>query len=200
MMPLGYIRSYDDFSTRFRELVEERNRSGRGFAFLFDDSQLSLWRSRLTRDHRSMRLLNDALGEDFTVFYLHDELVGRPQHGTTIDQYRKRIDEFNRTLVANLGIAPETIKFPCIVFFRVAGDACTHVRSFALERTPLLLVPDILAAVDSYRACLASTPAPASHQTNLFLPLRAPLAVVDVVNAVCDFAAHASETVQALLP
>lgn len=198
MMPLGYIRSYQDFGLQFRRLVDERNRDGHAFGLLFDDPHLTIERSRLTHDMRAIRTLNDELGDSMTVFYLHDSSV----HLSTANArklYRKQISDFNRTLIASLGVPEESIRLPCLTMFQVRNSACSHFMQVPLEsRSPLFLVSDIVAGIQSYRSFASQEPGcERRYTTGCWSTMRASLTLADLVNTVTDFAERATQVVGA---
>lgn len=200
MMPLGHINSYQDFGRSFRQLVNERNREGRAFGFLFDDRRLSIAHSRLTEDPRAIRTLNDELGENITVFYLEDSSVrlSKPKART---EYRQRIDEFNRALISTLGVPAETIRLPCLTLFQIHSDTCSHVRQVPLEsRSSLFLVTDMVQGIHAYKELTSSEPgALPSSVGGFWPPVQASLTLVDLVNTVTDFAERATQAVQTFL-
>jgi hypothetical protein len=200
MMPLGYIRSYQDFGQQFRQLVHERNHGGHAFGFLFDDPHLTIERSRLTHDNRALRTLNEELGEHMTVFYLHDSSV-RITTPNARKLYRERIDEFNRTLISSLGVPEESIRLPCLTMFQIHDNACSHLMQIPLEpRSPLFLVTDIAAGIRCYRTFISSGSAPQrSYAAGSWSAVRASLTLADLVNTVTDFAERATQVVVAFL-
>jgi hypothetical protein len=200
MMPLGHINSYQDFGRSFRRLVNERNREGCAFGFLFDDLHLTIANSRLTQDMRAIRTLNDELGDHITVFYLHDSSVRLSQLKSRT-QYRQQIDEFNRALISTLGVPSETIRLPCLTLFQIHGDTCSHVRQVPLEsRSSLFLVTDMVQGIRTYKEWTSNAPSSLPSSVGGSWPaVRASLTLVDLVNTVTDFAERATQAVQTFL-
>lgn len=201
MMPLGYIHSYANFDEQFRQLVEERNQKGRAFGFLFDDSRLTLKKSGLTEDARAIRDLNDVLGEDITIFFLRDSTV-RIRDPEARRQYLERINAFNRRLIATLGVPEQTIRLPCLILFRVQDGICSHVRAFSLDAcSQLYLVSDMLDGISSYREFIAGdrVDAPPNGGRTMSIVGFA-LPIVELVNAVGEFATRATQALGGFLP
>lgn len=218
MMPLGHISSYQDFSKQFRTLVEQRNRQGRAFGFLFDDRWTTIWRSRLTEDMRAIRALNDELGKDITLFYLNDS---SPRRTDARMRYLENISEFNRTLISTLGVPESAIRFPCLTLFQVHDEVCTHLMQVPLEsRSPLFLVSDMLDGICSYKDFALSGPgdekvALSSPEDNKFAlsgpadaerrvakswsTVRVSLTLVELVNTVTDFGEKATQVISAFM-
>lgn len=228
MMPLGYISSYKDFGQEFRTLVEQRNRQGRAFGFLFDDRRTTIWRSRLTENMRAIRALNDELGKDITLFYLNDS---SPRRFADRMRYLENISEFNRTLISTLGVPESAIRFPCLTLFQVHDEVCTHLMQVPLEsRSSLFLVSDMLDGIRSYKdfalsgpgdeeftlsaegddkftlcaegdkQVAGSSPEDAGRQVaKSWSAVRVSLTLVELVNTVTDFGEKATQVINSFM-
>ena len=115
---IGY--GLKDLSERFSAICKEHHVKGRShaFAFIFYDFEDSALR-RILGDQEVFTKLDRLSGIQLSIFYLH---------ATT----KVGIKRFNREFLSVLGI-PEQSSFPCIVFFRVAGENVIDIEIAQLD-------------------------------------------------------------------
>lgn len=133
---IGYsIRTFVD---RFDAICSERaeKEQGRAFAFIFYDFTNKAVR-RILKDLGGFAKLDRLSGDKLSVFYLHP--------GT-----RGILDAFNSYFFTLLGIK-DTVRLPCLVFFRVAEQKVRDIEIAQLDSADLIHgFTEIYGAIESY--------------------------------------------------
>lgn len=117
----GQGLGYDEFIDRFKEVCEEhlREKRARVFAFVFYDATHGVVRQAL-RGADGFRRLDETLGNDVSLFFLHDYAV---------DKYW---NDFNERFIGALNLQGQA-EPPCMVVFKFEQGEFADGMIFPLD-------------------------------------------------------------------